>query len=91
MIGDFARLMRGPPRVVEPEEASNDAPPERFTQKISDEGGDVYVAPMLEALRAALAKAVKRQGAGEPSRPGKDASSHAPEGATSDPSAEGRP
>lgn len=28
-----------------------DAPPEAFVQRISDEGGDVYVAPVLEALR----------------------------------------
>lgn len=74
MIGNFAKLMRGPPRVVEPEDASHDAPPERFTQKISDEGGDVYVAPMLEALRAALAKA--------------KASSSAPQGGTPAPGTE---
>lgn len=78
MIGNFARLMRGPPRVVEPEEASHDAPPEGFTQKISDEGGDVYVAPMLEALRAALARARgAREERGQPS-------SSAPQGATPD-------
>lgn len=28
-----------------------DAPPEAFVERISDEGGDVYVVPMLEALR----------------------------------------
>ena len=71
VIGNFAKLMRGPPRVVEADEVAHDAPPERFTQKISDEGGDVYVAPLLEALRAALAKA-KRQ-------PGEDASTTEPQ------------
>lgn len=74
MLWNFARLMRGPLRVVEPEEIANDAPPERFTQKISDEGGDVYVAPMLEALRAAYAR-------GRRPTPG-DASSDAPEAGT---------
>lgn len=55
MIGNFARLLTGTPRVIEPElEHAQGTPPEGFTEKISDEGGDVYVAPMLEALRAAL-------------------------------------
>ena len=67
VIGNFAKLMRGPPRIVEADEVAQDAPPERFTQKISDEGGDVYVAPMLEALRAALAAKVKRGQASEES------------------------
>lgn len=83
MIGNFARLMRGPPRTVEPEELKNDAPPEQFTQKISDEGGDVYVAPMLEALRVALAKAVRRAPAGE------DASKAEPQPATPAPRTDG--
>lgn len=55
MIGNFARLLTGPPRVLAPElETALDAPPERFTEKISDEGGDVYIAPLVEALRAAV-------------------------------------
>lgn len=33
---------------------AHDAPPEAFVEKVSEEGGDVYVAPVLEALRAAL-------------------------------------
>lgn len=28
-----------------------DAPPEGFVEKISDEGGDVYMSPIVEALR----------------------------------------
>ncbi|HVM44608.1 MAG TPA: hypothetical protein VM582_01635 [Candidatus Thermoplasmatota archaeon] len=76
MLWNFARLMRSPPRVVEPEEVADDAPPERFTQKISDEGGDVYLAPVLDALRAALARG--KRAASE------DASPPAPEGATLD-------
>ena len=85
MIGNFARLMRTPPRAIPLEEVASDAPPERFTQKISDEGGDVYVAPMLEALRAALARAVKRGQASD------EASMAAPQEETGDLTTEGRP
>lgn len=31
-----------------------DAPPEAFVEKVADEGGDVYVMPFMDALRAAL-------------------------------------
>lgn len=61
MIGNFARLFRAEPptparaRTMDEELAeAKGEPPERFVDKISDEGGDVYVAPMLETLRAAL-------------------------------------
>lgn len=30
---------------------ARDAPPEMFVEKVPDEGGDVYVAPLVEALR----------------------------------------
>lgn len=30
---------------------AHDAPPEMFVHKVSDEGGDVYVSPMVEMLR----------------------------------------
>ena len=83
MIGNFAKLMRGPPRIVEADEVAQDAPPERFTQKISDEGGDVYVAPMLEALRAALARAKRGQASD-------DASSDEPQPETPDPRTQAR-
>lgn len=33
---------------------NRDAPPEAFVQKLNEEGGTVYVAPMLEALRELL-------------------------------------
>ena len=56
MIGNFARLVRGPTRYALMDEPGTDAPPERFVEKLSDEGGDVYIAPMLDALRAALAR-----------------------------------
>lgn len=55
MIFQFARMMRSPSRalpVIEPE--AHDAPPEAFVEKLSDEGGDVYVAPVLESLREAV-------------------------------------
>lgn len=74
VLWNFARLMRGPPRMVEPDELARDTPPERFVEKIADEGGDVYVAPVLEALRATLR--AKRAGATA------DASCDAPEAAT---------
>lgn len=32
--------------------AAADSPPEGFVEKLPHEGGDVYVAPMLEAMRA---------------------------------------
>lgn len=57
MIGNFARILRGPARPgdLQPELAeAQGEPPERFVEKISHEGGDVYVAPVLETLRAAL-------------------------------------
>lgn len=70
MIGAFARMIGSRSRVLQVQEdnavrsgndgdyrehaASADAPPERFVDKLSDEGGDVYVAPVLEALRAAV-------------------------------------
>ena len=75
MIGNFARLMRAPPRTVELEEPARDAPPERFVEKLSDEGGDVYIAPVLEALRAALRARLGRA----------DPSTDAPEGGTAAP------
>jgi hypothetical protein len=30
---------------------ARDAPPEGFVEKVTDDGGDVYMVPMLEALR----------------------------------------
>ena len=70
---------------MEAEEVAQDAPPERFTQKISDEGGDVYLAPMLEALRAALLARVKRGQAGD------EPSTSEPQGETPVPATEARP
>lgn len=30
---------------------TRDAPPEQFVQRVSDEGGEVYISPVLETLR----------------------------------------
>lgn len=49
----YAVTALGPGR-PERHSESRDAPPEAFVQKLSEEGGDVYVAPMLEALRELL-------------------------------------
>lgn len=39
------------PGGLEARRESRDAPPEAFVQRVSDEGGDVYVIPFVEALR----------------------------------------
>lgn len=56
VLWNFARLLRSTPRApaIEPEDEARDAPPERFVEKISDEGGDVYFSPVLDALRETL-------------------------------------
>lgn len=66
MIGAFARMLRSRDRVLSYEDTPEghrvngdagqtpDAPPVAFVAKHSEEGGDVYVAPVLDALRAAL-------------------------------------
>lgn len=66
MIGAFARMLRSRDRVLSYEDTPEghrvngdagqtpDAPPVAFVAKHSDEGGDVYVAPVLDALRSAL-------------------------------------
>lgn len=67
MIGNFARILRGSPRPVDIEKELAEAkgePPERFVEKISDEGGDVYVAPVLETLRAAVKRHLHPSAAG---------------------------
>lgn len=72
MIGAFARMIGQRQRVLSVDEtygvkaqtaggiadhaAPTDAPPERFVAKVSDEGGDVYLSPMVESLRAWLRK-----------------------------------
>lgn len=58
MIFQFARLLRDRARALPPieEDPANDAPPERFVAKVSDEAGDVYLAPVIETLREALRK-----------------------------------
>lgn len=70
MIGNFARLTRsGSPRTLldADEAATADAPPERFVHKVSDEAGDVYLAPVLDSLREALR--ARRPAAGNASTP----------------------
>ena len=53
-----------------------DTPPEQFVERFPHEGGDVFLAPMLEALRAVLrGKKPEREGEPEP----RDASTIAPE------------
>lgn len=39
------------PSGLEARREARDAPPEAFVQRVSDEGGDVYVIPFVEALR----------------------------------------
>ena len=39
------------PGGVAPRKEARDAPPEGFVERVQDEGGDVYMVPMLEALR----------------------------------------
>lgn len=51
--------------------AARDAPPERFVEKVSDEGGDVFFAPVLDVLRDTLRRAR-----------GRDALTTEPEGTT---------
>lgn len=46
----YATRAHAPGGVAERKEA-RDAPPENFVEKVPDEGGDVYMVPMLEALR----------------------------------------
>lgn len=46
----YATRAQEPGRPAERKE-SRDAPPEAFVERVQDEGGDVYIAPMLEALR----------------------------------------
>ena len=77
MMGNFARLLRGAPQSADLEDAATrDAPPERFVEKVEDEGGAVFLAPVLEALRETL-RARRTRGA--------DASSPAPKAATPPP------
>lgn len=40
--------------------AAPDAPPEHFVHKVSDEGGDVFIVPVLEMLREALRRRTLR-------------------------------
>lgn len=58
MIGNFARIVRAPFRALPMEDTTESeargTPPERFVEKISEDGGDVYLAPVLDTLRAAL-------------------------------------
>lgn len=46
----YATRAQAPGRPDARKEA-HDAPPEGFVHRVRDEGGDVYVSPMLEALR----------------------------------------
>lgn len=57
MIFQFARLMREASRALPSlDDDTRDAPPEAFVAKVSDEGGDVFLSPVLESLREALRK-----------------------------------
>lgn len=47
----YATMAAGP-QGVEAREGARDAPPEAFVERVSDEGGDVYLSPMIEALRS---------------------------------------
>ncbi len=46
----YATRAQAPGGVVDRKEA-RDAPPEAFVEKVPDDAGDVYMVPMLEALR----------------------------------------
>lgn len=74
-----ARSAEGADTVAE----ATDAPPEAFVQKISDEGGDVYMSPMIEMLRRVLRR---RRGGDEADDA--DATSGAVGGATLQPPTE---
>jgi hypothetical protein len=47
----YATRAHEPGGGIAPRKEASDAPPEGFVHKVADEGGDVYVVPMLEALR----------------------------------------
>lgn len=51
---NYAVRTRGERGYREHAAGTGDAPPAAFVEKVSDEAGDVYVMPFLEALRAAL-------------------------------------
>jgi len=70
MIAAFARMTRAQARLLRVDEtpqgvtlqtsrgeaSGSDAPPERFVQTVEDEGGQVHVSAMVDALRAWLAR-----------------------------------
>lgn len=85
MIGAFARMLGKGNRVLNVEETSEgyrvraldasaanegkDGPPEGFVEKIPHEGGDVFLAPIVEALRNVLRNA-KKDASVVPATPG---------------------
>ncbi|MFA5860976.1 MAG: hypothetical protein WDA16_04715 [Candidatus Thermoplasmatota archaeon] len=62
MIGAFARKLGThdkPQLATDYEkltESAADAPPEQFVERFPHEGGDVFLAPVLETLRAVLSR-----------------------------------
>jgi len=61
MIGAFARKLGAHKSASATDyeklsEPADDAPPERFVERIAHEGGDVIFTPLLESLRVALGR-----------------------------------
>lgn len=50
--GQGYAVKAGGPGAFEELAGRPDAPPEGFVEKVPHEGGDVYIAPMLEAMRS---------------------------------------
>lgn len=74
------------PSGVEDRREGTDSPPERFVEKVSDEGGDVYLVPFLDHLR----EWVRRRRAGSPGTTAEAASAPREETATLPRSSENR-
>lgn len=66
----YAVNTRGPEGDAQAE--SHDGPPERFVERFPHEGGDVFLAPLLETLRAALRRPRKQADGTLPSLPHND-------------------
>lgn len=81
MIAAFARKLgtaTSPPpahhatdydALAQESDSAHDAPPERFVEKYPHEGGDVFLAPLLDSLRAAL-RAARREPRPKDAEPG---------------------
>jgi hypothetical protein len=62
--GSYSVRTRNADDGVDAATVAQDAPPEQFVERIPHEGGDVYLAPVLDTLRAVLRSALGRGDAG---------------------------